>query len=55
MVAYVPDAYDAFESMKKEPFPHNKDAPIAIHADGLVCKGVAASVISSFNEHVKKQ
>ena len=54
MVAYVPDAYDAFSAEGKKPFPHAKDAPIAVHPDALVCKGVSQDFIDSFNVHIKK-
>ncbi|MFT7374148.1 MAG: hypothetical protein ACI8VC_000203 [Candidatus Endobugula sp.] len=49
MVSYVPDAYAAFESLGIPPFPHNKDKPIAVHPDSLVCKDVPQSFIDTFN------
>ena len=54
MVAYVPDAYDAFSGLGKAPFPHAKDAPIAVHPDALVCRGVSQGFLDAFNSHVKK-
>ena len=52
-VAYVPDAYAAFDKMGLPPFPHNKAAPIAEHPDSLVCRGVAASFVDAFNATLK--
>lgn len=52
MVAYTPDAYDAFDSMGKEPYPHDKDNPVAVHNDSMVCRGVDASVLKAFDEYV---
>lgn len=54
MVAYVPDAYDAFEAAGKEPFPHAKESPVAVHPDALICRGVSQEVIDTFNAHVQK-
>jgi len=38
MVAYTPDVYDVFDTLGKAPFPHAKNAPVAIHEDSLLCK-----------------
>ncbi len=38
MVAYTPDVYDVFDTLGKTPFPHAKNAPVAIHEDSLLCK-----------------
>lgn len=49
-VAYVPDAYVAFEKMNMEPLPHDKANPIAVHEDCLVCRGVPADFVDNFNK-----
>nr|WP_319492843.1 transporter substrate-binding domain-containing protein [uncultured Desulfobacter sp.] len=48
-IAYVPDAYDAFKNLNVEPYPHDVDNPIAVHEDCLVCRGVSAEMIETFN------
>lgn len=53
-VAYVPDAYAAFQKLGIEPYPHAKDKPIAVHEDALVCKGVSKQFIKDFNRSLKK-
>ena len=55
MVAYVPDAYDAFESLGLEPFPHQVDVPLAVHADALVCKGNTKALVETFNNVIRSQ
>ncbi len=54
MVAYVPDAYDAFESLGKAPFPHDKDKPVAVHPDAMVCRGAPADLVETFNTYLTK-
>ncbi len=49
-IAYVPDAYDAFKKLGIPPYPHDKDNPIAVHEDCLVCRDVPAEVINTFNK-----
>lgn len=41
MIAYIPDAYLAFEQLGLEPFPHAYEHPLVVHEDALVCKGSA--------------
>jgi len=53
MVAYVPDAFDAFKLLKIEPFPYNADSPLAVHPDSMVCRGVKTSTIKVFDDYVK--
>ena len=53
-IAYIPDAYIAFKDMGISPFPHAKSTPIAVHEDSLVCRGVSASFIESFNTNLQK-
>ena len=48
-VAYVPDAYIAFDAMGIPAFPHAEDKPIATHPDSLVCRGVDKEIINTFN------
>ena len=48
-VAYVPDAYLAFKGMGKPEYTHDKENPIAVHPDSMVCRGVDASFLSGFN------
>lgn len=49
-IAYVPDAYDAFEKLGIQPYPHDIDNPLAVHEDCLVCRDVPADVIDTFNQ-----
>lgn len=51
MIAYVPDAYTAFEKAKTKPFPHAKDKPLLEHPDRVVCKKSPATTaaISQLN------
>jgi len=39
-VAFIPDAYQAFNRLGLKPFPHAPDHPLAFHNDSLVCRGV---------------
>lgn len=50
-LAYVPDALTAFEAEGVAPFPHDPDAPVAIHPDGLLCKDTPElrSFVDRFN------
>lgn len=52
-VAYVPDAYAAFETLNIPVYPHDKENPIAIHPDSLVCRGTGADFIKDFNSAIK--
>jgi hypothetical protein len=52
MVAYIPDAYDAFQSLGQEPLPHDPESPLAVHNDALVCRGVNESTLKVFNDFV---
>ncbi len=54
-VAYVPDAYTMFQEHNLPPYPHDKNNPIAIHNDALVCRGVPAATILRFNQYLAKQ
>lgn len=51
-IAYVPDAYIAFEKLNVPAYPHDKANPIAIHPDSLVCKGASKEFISTFNSSI---
>lgn len=51
-VAYVPDAYTAFDEMGVEPYPYVKKSPLAIHPDALVCRGVSDDFINAFNNEL---
>lgn len=48
-IAYVPDAYNVFDEMGIEPFPHAKNKPMAVHEDSLICKDVSDTFIQEFN------
>lgn len=52
-VAYVPDAYQAFKDMNMEPLPHDRDNPVAVHDDCLVCREVSGEFIQKFNRKLK--
>jgi hypothetical protein len=52
-IAYVPDAYNIFKDIGMVPLPHDKNNPIAIHEDSLVCKGVSSQFIKDFNRMLK--
>ena len=52
-IAYAPDVYQTFKSLELAPFPHNKAAPIAIHQDGIVCRGVRDDFMQMFNLSLK--
>ena len=51
-IAYSPDVYLAFKKLGIKPFPHEKNSPIAIHYERLVCKGVELSFINLFNREL---
>ncbi|MCH2037341.1 MAG: transporter substrate-binding domain-containing protein [Rickettsiales bacterium] len=50
--AYWPDYEQAFKSVGVEPFPHMKDAPIAVHQDTVLCRKDknGDSIVSKINE-----
>ena len=48
-IAYVPDAYTAFEEMGVDLYPHDEANPIAVYPESLVCRGVSADFLESFN------
>jgi len=49
-VAYAPDIYEEFKRMDLIPFTHDKNNPIAVHEDSLVCRGVSEAFIKQFDE-----
>lgn len=52
-LAYYPDAYTVFEELGVEPYPHDKEHPIAEHPDSLVCRGTSEAFIKAFNKAVE--
>ena len=54
MVAYVPDAYAAFKKMGIEVYPHDKDNPLAVHDDSLICKNISDDLIQKINAGLTK-
>lgn len=53
-IAYAPDIYQAFAKHGSPPFPHTPHQPVAVHPDGLVCRGVPNSFIERFNYGLNK-
>ncbi|QDG78236.1 transporter substrate-binding domain-containing protein [Labrenzia sp. PHM005] len=53
-IAYVLDAYTTFEEMGKEPFPHDKANPVAVHDDSVLCKPTSETevFVREFNAHL---
>ncbi len=49
MIAYVPDAYMAFESKRTAVFPYVKDRPIAVHPDSVLCKPETGGFVPKLN------
>lgn len=54
MIAYVPDAYLAFESKRTPVFPHQKDRPVAVHPDSVICKPDTGTLVTQLNAALKK-
>ena len=54
VVAYAPDAYIMFADKKIEAYPHDKNNPLEIHEDALMCNGVSKNFINSFNAYLEK-
>ncbi|MBE9065028.1 ABC transporter substrate-binding protein, partial [cf. Phormidesmis sp. LEGE 11477] len=50
-IAYVPDAYSAFENMGIDNLPHAEDTPVAVHEDALLCRNDKGgeTIVSKFN------
>lgn len=50
-IAYVPDAYSAFENMGIDKLPHAENTPIAVHEDALLCRNDKGGeqIVSQFN------
>ena len=51
-IAYVPDAWMAFESEGIDPFPHDAANPISVHPDAVLCKQneKTESFVAEFNK-----
>ncbi len=54
-VAYVPDAYDAFKSLGKDPYPHDKNNALVVYKDCMVCRDVPKEFIETFNKGLKQK
>lgn len=54
-IAYTPDAYFVFDEMKEPEFSHDKDNPLAVHPDAVVCKGVSDEFMAKLNSAIDRQ
>ena len=53
-IAFVPDAYLAFNSLKAQPYPHSERTPMAIHIDRVICRGAPKEFTDALDGAMKE-
>lgn len=53
-IAFVPDAYLAFNSLNIKPYPHSERTPMAIHIDRVICRGAPKEFTNALDGAMKE-